>query len=83
MPDAREELKRSVREWRIKSRHSIMRFEGMGSMSRDLGAEIGVHSLSMVVKVTQMSINVAVAVLLTSIIVESTGYKTTFTLCFS
>ena len=31
MPDAREELNRSVREGRIESRHSIKRLEGMGS----------------------------------------------------
>ena len=30
MPDAREELNRSVREWRIESRHSIKSLDGMG-----------------------------------------------------
>ena len=30
MPDAREELNRSVREGRIESRHSIKSLEGMG-----------------------------------------------------
>ena len=39
IPDAREELNRSVREWRIESRHSIKSLEGIGSRSRDLGAE--------------------------------------------
>ena len=38
MPDARE-LNRSVREWRIDSRHSIKSLEGMGSRSHGLGAE--------------------------------------------
>ena len=39
MPDAREELNRSVRESGIESRHSIKSLEGMGSRSHDLGAE--------------------------------------------
>ena len=44
MPNAREELNRSVREGRIKSGHSIESLEGMGSSSHDLGAEIQIHS---------------------------------------
>ena len=44
MPDAREELNRSVREGRIESRHSIKSLEGMGSSSCDLGAELSMHS---------------------------------------
>ena len=44
MPDAREELNRSVRERRIKSRHYINSLEGMGSSSHDLGAELRMHS---------------------------------------
>ena len=39
MPDAREELDRSVREGSMESRHSIKSLEGMGSSSHDLGAE--------------------------------------------
>ena len=39
VPDAREELNRSVREERIESRHSIKSLEGMESSSLDLGAE--------------------------------------------
>ena len=39
MPDAREELNRSMREGRLESRHSIKSLEGMGSSSHDLGAE--------------------------------------------
>ena len=46
MPDAREELNRSVREGRIESRHSIKSLEGMGSRSHDLGAEIRMHSFT-------------------------------------
>ena len=44
MPDAREELNRSVREGRIEPRHSIQSLEGMGSRSHDLGAELRMHS---------------------------------------
>ena len=43
IPDAREELNRSVREGRIESRHSIKSLEGMGSSSHDLGAELRMH----------------------------------------
>ena len=43
IPDAREELNRSVREGKIESRHSIKSLEGMGSSSHDLGAEIRMH----------------------------------------
>ena len=43
MPDAREELNRSVREGRIESRYSIKSLEGMGSNSHDIGAEQRMH----------------------------------------
>ena len=46
IPDAREELNRSVREGRIESRHSINSLEGMGSSSHDLGAELRMHSFT-------------------------------------
>ena len=46
MPDAREELNRSVREGRIESRHSIKGLEGMGSRSHDLGAVIRMPSFT-------------------------------------
>ena len=46
IPEAREELNRSVREWRIESIHSIKSLEGMGSSSHDLGAELGMHSFT-------------------------------------
>ena len=43
LPDARGELNRSVREWRIESRHFINSLEGMGSRSHDLEAELRMH----------------------------------------
>ena len=46
MPDAREELNRSVRDGRMGSRHSIKSLGGMGSSSHDLGAEIRMHSFT-------------------------------------
>ena len=46
MPDARDELNRSVREGKIKSRHSIKSLEGMESSSLDLGAELRMHSFT-------------------------------------
>ena len=46
IPDAREELNRSVREGRIESRHSIKSLEGMGSSLHDLGAELRMHSFT-------------------------------------
>ena len=46
MPDAGEELNRSVREGRIESRHSIKISKGMGSRSHDLGAELRMLSFT-------------------------------------
>ena len=46
MPDAREDMNRSVYEGRIESRHSIKSLEGMGSSSHDLGAELRMHSFT-------------------------------------
>ena len=46
IPDAREELNRSVREGKIESRHSIKSLEGIGSRSHDLGAKIKMHSFT-------------------------------------
>ena len=46
MPDAKEELNRSVSEWKIESRHSTKSLEGMGSSSHDLGAELRTHSVT-------------------------------------
>ena len=39
MPDAREEINRSVKDGRIESRQSIECLEWMGSRSHDKGAE--------------------------------------------
>ena len=46
IPDAREELNRSVREGRIESRHSTKNLEGIESSSHELGAEIIMHSFT-------------------------------------
>ena len=46
MPDARDELNRSVIEGIIESRHSIKSLEWMGSSSHDLGGELRMHSFS-------------------------------------
>ena len=46
IPDAREELIRSVRERRIESRLSNKSLEGTGSSSHDLGAELRMHSFN-------------------------------------
>ena len=43
MPDAREELNRSVR---IESTHSIKSLVGLGSSSHHLGAELRMHSFT-------------------------------------
>ena len=44
MPDAREELNRSVREGKIESRHSIKSLQGMKLRSHDIGVELRMHS---------------------------------------
>ena len=46
IPEAREELNRSVGEGRIESRHSIKSLEWIGSSSHDLGAELRMHSFT-------------------------------------
>ena len=46
MPDAREELSRSVREGRVESRRSIKSLEGMGSCSHGIEAELNMHSFT-------------------------------------
>ena len=38
--------KRSLKEGRMESIHSIKRLEGMGSSSHDLGAELVMHSFT-------------------------------------
>ena len=46
MPDAREELNRSVREWIIESRYSIESLKGIGTRSHDLGTKLRMHSFT-------------------------------------
>ena len=48
MPDVREELNRSVSEVRIEFRHPIKSLEGMGSRSHDMGAELRMHSFTVI-----------------------------------
>ena len=67
MPDARDELNRSVREGRIESRHSIKSLEGMGSRSYDLGAELRMHSFTINCETFSTLEKVAVVVPVTSV----------------
>ena len=67
MPDAREELNRSVREGRIESRHSIKSLERMGSSSHDLVAELRMHSFSVNCETFSNEENVAAVVPVTSV----------------
>ena len=81
IPEARDELNRSVREGRIESRHSIKSLEGMGSSSHDLGAELRMHSFTVncdtfsneekfaVVPVTSVEVTCSQAMLLIIIII--------------
>ena len=79
IPDAREELNRSVREGRIESRHSIKSLEGMGSSSHDLGAEL--HSFTVNCDTLSNEEKVAAVVPVTS--VELTCSEAMLVLCFS
>ena len=81
MPDAREELNRSVREGRIEYRHSIKSLEGMGSNSHDLGAEIRMHSFTVNCDAFTNEEKVAAVVPITS--VEVTCSEAMLSLCFS
>ena len=69
IPDAREELNRSVREGRIESRHSINSLEGMGSSSHDLGAELRMHSFTVNCDTFSNEEKVAAVVPVTSVVV--------------
>ena len=73
MPDACEELNRSVREGRIESRYSIKSLEWIGSRSHDLGAELRIHSLTVDCDTFSSNEKVAVVVPVTSVEVEVTG----------
>ena len=81
MPDAREELNRSLREGRIESGHSIKSLEGMGSSSHDLGAEIRMHSFTVNCDTFSNEEKVAVVVPVTS--VEVTLSEAMLALSFS
>ena len=81
MPDAREELNRSLREGRIESRNSIDSFAGIGSSSHDLGAELRMHSFTVNCDTFSNEENVAVVVPVTS--VEVTCYEAMLPLGFS
>ena len=67
MPNAREELNRSVREGRIESRHPIKRLEEMGSGSLNLGAELRMHSFTVNCDTFSNEGKVAVVVSVTSV----------------
>ena len=81
IPDAREELNRSVREWRIESKHSIMSLKGMGSSSLDLGAELRMHSFTVNCDTFPNEENVAAVVAVIS--VEVTCSEAMLALSFS
>ena len=81
MPDAREELNRTVREGRIEPRHSTKSLEGMGSSSHELGAELRMHSFTVNCDNFSNEEKVEVVVPVTS--VEVTCSEAMFALCFS
>ena len=81
MPDAREELNRSVREGRIESRHSIKSLEGMGSSSHDLGAELRMHSFTVHCDTFSNKEIVAIVVPVTSVDVTSSEAMLALSLC--
>ena len=81
MPDAREESKRSLREGRIESRHSIKSLEGMRSNSHDLGAELRMHSFTINCDTLSNEEKVAAVVPVTS--VEVTCSEAMLALSFS
>ena len=81
IPEAREELNRSVREGRMESRHSIKSLEGMGSSSHDLGAELRTHSFTVNCDTFSNEEKAAAVVPVTS--VEATGSEAMLALSFS
>ena len=81
MPDAREELNRSVREGRIESIHCTKSLEGMGSSSHYLGAEIRMHSFTVNCDTLSNKEKVAAVVPVTS--VEETCSEAMLALSFS
>ena len=81
IPDAREELSRSVREGRLESRHSIKSLEGVGSRSHDLGAEFIMYSFTVNCDTFSNDEEVAAVVPVTSF--ELTCSKAMLALSFS
>ena len=81
MPDAREELNRSVRGGKIKSGHSIKSLEKIGSSSHDLGAELRMHSFTVNCDAFSNEEKVAAVVPVTS--VEVTCSEAILALSFS
>ena len=81
IPDARDELNRSVREGRIQSRHSIKSLKGMGSSSHDLGAELSMRSFTVNCDTFSNEEKVAAVVSVTS--VEVTCSEAMLALSFS
>ena len=81
IPVAKEELSRSVRKWRIESRHSIISLEGMGSSSHDFGAERRMHSFTVNCDTFSNEEKVAAVVPVTS--VEVTCSEAVLALSFS
>ena len=81
IPEAREELNRSMTEGRIESRHSIKSLEGMGSSSHDLGAELRTHSFTVNCDTFSNEEKVAAVFLVTS--VEVTCSEAMLALSFS
>ena len=81
MPDAREDLNRSMREGRIESRDSIMSLERMGSSSHDFGSELRMHSFTVNFDIFSNEENVAAVVSVTS--VEVTCSEAMLALSFS
>ena len=81
MPDARDELSRSVRKRRVEFIYSIKSMEGMGSRSHDLGAELRMHSVTVNCYTLSNEEKVAVVVPVTS--VKVTGSEATLDLHFS
>ena len=82
MPDAREELNRSVREGRMESKHFIKSLERMVSRSHDLGAELRMNSLTVDCDTFSNEEKVAVVVL-RSVEVEVTCSEAVLPLNFS
>ena len=75
MPDAKEEIKISEIERRIESKYHIMRLEGMGSTSHDLGAELEMHPLTANCDTILDKKKVAIVALVTSVRFEATVSK--------